>query len=124
MYSQQPEESLADITDSKKRFCGLGDIPTIFQENFDRSLEYSTPAWLDDTKVVTRGDRKEHEKKLFDVIMKLENTGYRASEKKSEFFLRKSSWLGHEIDETGITPNKEKLKAFLDLKHPESQKKL
>ena len=87
-------------------------------------MEYPTPAWLDDTKVETRGDRKEHEKKLFDVLKKLENTGYRASEKKSEFFLRKSSWLGHEIDETGITPNKEKLKAFLDLKHPESQKQL
>ena len=29
--------------------------------------------------------------------------------------------MGHEIDETGIKPNKEKLKAFLKLKHPENQ---
>ena len=69
----------------KKRFYGLADIPTIFQEQIDRTLEYSTPAWLDDIKVVTRGDRKEHEKKLFDVIKKLEDAGYRASERKSEF---------------------------------------
>ena len=33
-------------------------------------------------------------------------------------------WLGHEIDENGIKPNKDKVKAILDLKHPESQKEL
>ena len=45
----------------KKIFYGLVDIPTLFQEKFDRTLEYSTPAWLDDIIVVTRGDRKEQE---------------------------------------------------------------
>ena len=52
----------------KKGFYGLADIPTIFQEKIDRTLEYSTAAWLDDIIVVTRGDREEHEKKLFDVL--------------------------------------------------------
>ena len=108
----------------KKGFYGLADIPTIFQEKIDRTLEYSTPAWLDDIIVVTRGDRKEHEKKLFDVLKKLEDAGYRASEQKSEFFLNSTKWLGHEIDETGINPNKEKVKAILELKHPENQKQL
>ena len=51
----------------KKRFYDLADIPTIFQEKIDRTLEYPRPAWLDDKIVVTRGDRKEQEKKLFDV---------------------------------------------------------
>ena len=82
----------------KKGFYGLADIPTIFQEKVDRTLEYCTPAWLDDIIVVTRGDRKDHEKKLFDVLKKLENAGYRASEKKSEFFQNKIKWLGHEIE--------------------------
>ena len=108
----------------KKGFYGLADIPTIFQEKIDRTLEYCTPAWLDDIIVVTRGDRKEHEKKLFDVLKKLEDAGYRASERKSEFFLKSTKWLGHEIDETGIKPNKEKVKAILQLKHPENQKQL
>ena len=40
-----------------------------------RTLEYSTPAWLDDIIVVTRGNRQEHEKELFDVLSKLEKTG-------------------------------------------------
>ena len=108
----------------KKGFYGLADIPTIFQEKIDRTLEYSTPAWLDHIIVVTRGDRTEHEKKLFDVLRKLQDAGYRASERKSEFFLNKTKWLGHEIDETGIKPNTEKVRAILDLKPPENQKQL
>ena len=106
----------------KKGFYGLADIPRIFKEKIDRTLEYCTPAWLDDIIVVTREDRKDHEKKLFDVMRKLENAGYRANEKKSEFFQNKMKWLGHEIDEDGIKPNKEKVKAILDLKHPENPK--
>ena len=102
----------------------MADIPAIFQEKIDRTLEYSTAAWVDDIIVVTRGDRKKHENKLFDVIKKLKDAGYRASEKMSEFFLNKTKWLGHEIDETGNKPNKEKVKAILDLKHPENQKQL
>ena len=33
-------------------------------------------------------------------------------------------WLGHEIDEDGIKPNKEKVKVILELKHPENPKQL
>ena len=73
---------------------------------------------------MTGGDRKEHEKKLFDVLKKLEDAGYRASERKFEFFLKSTKWLGHEIDQMGIKPNKEKVKAILELKHPENQKQL
>ena len=40
----------------KKGFYGLADIPTIFQEKIDRTLEYCTPACLDDIIVVTRGN--------------------------------------------------------------------
>ena len=108
----------------KKGLFGLADIPTISQEKIDRTLEYSTPAWLDDIIVVTRGDRTQHEKKLFDVLKKLQDAGYRASERKSEFFLKKTKWLGHEIDETGIKPNTEKERAIIELKHPEKQKQL
>ena len=105
----------------KKGFYGLADIATIFQEKIDRTLEYCTPAWLDDIKVVTRGNREDHEKKLFNVLKKLENAGYRASKRKSEFF-KKMKWLGHEIDEDGLKQNKEKVEAILELNHPENPK--
>ena len=59
----------------EKGFYGLADIPTIFLEKIDRKLEYSTPAWLDDIIVVTRGNKQEHEMKLFDVLSKLQKAG-------------------------------------------------
>ena len=74
--------------------------------------------------MVTWGDRKEHENKLFDVLKKLETAKYRASERKCKFFFIKTRLLRHEIDETGINPNKEKVKAILDSKLPENQKHL
>ena len=108
----------------KKGFYGLADISTIFQEKIDRTLEYCTPVWLDDIIVVTRENQEDQKKKLFDVLKKLENAGYRASERKTEFFRNKMKWLGHEIDEEGIKPNKEKVKAILELKHLENPKQL
>ena len=74
----------------KKGFYGLADIPTIFQEKIDRTLGYCTPARLDDIIIVTRGNKQDHEKKLFDVVNKLEKAGYRASKKKSEFFKKQT----------------------------------
>ena len=58
----------------KKGFYGLAVIPTILQEKIDRTLEYCTPAWLDDIIIVTRGSEQDHKKKLFDVLDKLEKT--------------------------------------------------
>ena len=55
---------------------------------------------------------------------KLEKTGYRASKKKSKFFMKETKWLGHEINENGIKPNDEKVEAILKLKPPENTKDL
>ena len=74
--------------------------------------------------MVTRGNEQDHEKKLFDVLNKLEKDGYRAIKKKSEYFLNRTKWLGHEIDEKRIIPNEEKVKAKLKLKSPEKTKDL
>ena len=108
----------------KKGSYGLADIPTIFQEKIDRTLGYCTPVWLDDIIVVTRGNKQDHEKKLFEILNKLEKAGYRASKKKSEFFMNRTKWLGHEIDENRIKPNEEKVEAILKLKPPENTKEL
>ena len=72
--------------------------------------------------VVTRGDGEEHEKNLFDVLNKLEKVGYRASKRKSEFVMKQTKWLGHEIDENEIKPNEEKMVAILKMKSPNNTK--
>ena len=71
--------------------------------------------------MVTRGSKQDNEKTLFDVLNKLEKAGSRASEKKSEFFMNRTKWLGHEIDENGIKPS-EKVAAILKLKSPQNTK--
>ncbi len=38
----------------KKGFYGLADMPVVFQTKIDKDLNYETPAWQDDIKVVTR----------------------------------------------------------------------
>ena len=102
---------------------GSTDLP-IFQETIDRTLEYSTAAWLDDIIIVPRGSKQEHEKKLFDILEKLEKAGYRASKKKSEFFMNRIKWLGHKIDENGIKQNEEKIQAILKLEPSKNTKDL
>ena len=108
----------------KKGFYDLADIPTIFQQKLDRTLEYSTPAWLDVIIIVIRGSTQDHEKKSVDILNKLEKAGYRASERKSEFFMSETKWLGHEIDGKEIKPNEEKVEAIIKLKPSENTKEL
>ena len=69
-----------------KGFYGLADIPTVFQEKSDKTLENKHPAWLDDILVVTKGPKEQHKRDLIDVLTKLENAGYTLSENKTEFF--------------------------------------
>ena len=70
----------------KKGSYGLSDIPTVFQEHIDKVLEFKTPVWLDDIICVTSGTIDEHECEVREVLTKLQNAGYRASERKTELF--------------------------------------
>ena len=72
----------------KKRFHGQSDIPTKFEEKIDRILKHQTPVWLDDIIIVTRGI-KENTEKNFTRLEKIQEAGYKASEKKSEISPKK-----------------------------------
>ena len=65
----------------KKSFYGLSDMPTIFQDKIDKTLEHRNPAWQDDIIVVTRLTLEEHITEVQKVLTKLKNAGYRASKK-------------------------------------------
>ena len=82
----------------KKGFYGLSDIPTVFQEHIDTVLEFKTPVWQDDIICVTNGSIEDHEREVRDVLSKLQKTGYRASEKKTELFKTELTlaWLPHQ----------------------------
>ena len=107
-----------------KGFYGLADIPTIFQEKIDQTLENKHPAWLDDILIVTKGTKEQHKRELTEVLTKLENAGYRLSENKSEFFKSEIEWVRHKIDQNGIRPLQDKLKAIQELKESKNEKEL
>ena len=107
-----------------KGFYGLADIPTIFQEKIDQTLENKHPAWLDDIIIVTKGSKEQHKKELIEVLIRLENAGYRLSGNKSEFFKSEIEWIRHKIDQNGIRPLQDKLMAIKNLKQPNNEKEL
>ena len=87
----------------KKGLYGLSDIPTVFQEHIDKVLEFKTPVWLDDIICVTNGTIEEHDRELREVLTKLQEAGYRASERtrrkrpKSALYLRLKNIQGTTI---------------------------
>ena len=107
-----------------KKFYGLADIPTIFQEKIDQTLENKHPAWLDNIIVVTKGLKVHYKKKLIDVLSRLENAGLRLNENKSEFFRTEIKRIGHKLDQNGIRPLQDKLMAIKELKQPKNEKEL
>ena len=85
----------------KKGCYGLSDIPTILQEKIDRTLNYQTPVWLDDIIIVARHDKDKQLEKLFKILKQLQEAGYRANEKKSEFFSEKNHLAGTQDNRVG-----------------------
>ena len=71
---------------------------------------YEATVWLDDIIVVTRADKDKH------LLNQLQECGYWASEKKSEFLLKEINWLEDEINNHRMKANKKKMKAILQLK--------
>ena len=108
----------------KKGFYGLSEIPTVFQEHNDKVLEFKTPVWLDDIICLTNGTIDEHEREVREVLNKLQNAGYRASEKKTELFKRELTWLNYHINQNGVKPIKNKTEAITKLNAPKNAKEL
>ena len=92
----------------KKGFYGLSDVPMVFQEHIDKVLECKIPVWLDDIICITNGSIEDHEREVREVLSKLQNAGYRASEKKTELF--KKNYPGSATTSTGMASNQSKTK--------------
>ena len=108
----------------KKGFYGLSDIPTVFQEHIDKVLEFKTPVWLDDIICVSNRTIEEHDRELREVLTKLQEAGYRASERKTELFKKELTWLEFLINQEGVKPIKDKTEAITKLKAPTNTKEL
>ena len=93
-------------------------------QHIDTVLEFKTPVWLDDIICVTNGSIEDHEKEVREVLTKLQNAGYRASEKKTRLFKKELTWLGYLINQNGVKPIKDKTEAITKLNAPKNVKEL
>ena len=109
---------------SVKGFHGLVDIPTIFEERIDTTLEHKHPVWLDDIIIVTRGNRDKHEAEVRETMTKLEQAAFRLYPKKCEFFEKETEWVGHKTDQKRIRPLQDKLKTINKIDLPKNEKEL
>ena len=73
---------------------------------------------------MTNGSIEYHEKELREVLTKLQNAGYRASEKKTELFKKELTWPGYYINQNGVKPIKDKTEAITKLEAPKNVKEL
>ena len=108
----------------KKGFYGLSDMPTVFKEHIDKVLDFKTPVWLDDIICLTNGTIDEHEQEVREVLNKLQNAGYRASEKKTELFKQELTWLGYHKIQSGVKSIKDKKEAIKKFSAPKNAKEL
>ena len=96
----------------------------MFQEHIDKVLEFKTPVWLDDIIYVTNGTIEGHERELRGVLTKLQEAGYRASERKTKLFKKELTWLGYLINQNGVKTIQDKTDAITKLKAPTNTKEL
>ena len=101
------------LTNAPSTFCRymstvLGDLPFV-------------AVYLDDILIFSK-TREEHEYHIIQVLERLQSAKLIAKVSKCHFFKRQVTFLGHELDETGFYPRKEKLNAIKNFPEPKTKK--
>ena len=101
-------------------------MPAEFQKAMDRTLNHSknTFCFLDDILIVSKGEARDHEKLVRDVLQKLDDKNLALKITKCDFFLPSVNWLGHNLSAEGIIPKITKTEAIANLQPPKSLKQL
>ena len=79
--------------------------------------------YIDDI-LVTGANEEEHLKTLSLVLDRLEKAGFRARKSKCQFMVPSVSYLGHLIDQFGLHPLQEKVKAVKEAPNPKNVSEL
>jgi hypothetical protein len=58
---------------------------------------------------------KEHLEHIKNVFRRLKEVGFHLKLRKCEFFMEQMEFLGHTINKDGIRPNKDKIRAIIDM---------
>ena len=134
-YLQVPidEESkrILVVNTSKGLFCytrlpyGVSSAPGIFQRLMENVLQGipNVIVYIDDI-LLTGANDEEHLKTLSLVLDRLEKAGFRARKSKCQFMVQSVSYLGHLIDQFGLHPLREKVKAMKEAPSPKNVSEL
>ena len=105
---------------------GLSTAPSIFQELANIVLqgceEFAT-AYLDDILIFSKNE-VEHLKHIQEVFDRLRQHGLKLKLKKCSFFKRETEYLGFIINQNGVKPNPEKVKAIRNLPSPKTVRQI
>ena len=100
---------------------GVSSAPELFQQRINQVLEgLSGVLCLMDDVLVFGETQDEHDRRLKQVMEKLESTGVTLNVDKCEFSRDTLKFLGHIVDKNGIRPDLEKTRAIIDMEPPQT----
>ncbi|KAI7790217.1 hypothetical protein IRJ41_003016 [Triplophysa rosa] len=103
---------------------GISSAPSIFQRIMENLLsDLNVIVYLDDLLIVGK-DEQEHLTNLCKVLQRLQDSGLRVKRSKCEWEQKRIEYLGHVIDEKGVYPAKDKVRAIQDAPAPSNVKEL
>ncbi|KAJ2947350.1 hypothetical protein O0L34_g17078 [Tuta absoluta] len=104
---------------------GLKNAPSTFQRLMDHILRgiENVFTYLDDVIIISTS-LQEHVQKLKQVFDRFKLHNLKIQLDKSEFLKKQVSFLGHELTDEGLKPNKTKINAILQFPVPKTQKEI
>ena len=100
---------------------GITSAPAIWQRSIDQVLDGvgGTSCILDDI-IITGKNDQEHLDHLEEVLKRLQEHGLRINREKCDFFQKKVTYCGHEVDRDGLHKTQEKIDAVVNAPRPEN----
>ena len=104
---------------------GISSAPAIFQRCMENLLQglNGVCVYFDDI-LITGSTLEEHLQNLDNVLTKIEKAGLKLNRSKCLFLMSKIEYLGHVIDEHGLHPTEDKIKAIKEAPRPKNVSEL